>query len=65
MLPSTMYDKLKTWSIPKRYVVVIMVFTGYANIFYLHTNLAMAVVQMTSPKNVTDQDGNVEFVSFY
>ncbi|XP_065218699.1 vesicular glutamate transporter 3-like isoform X2 [Planococcus citri] len=46
--------------IPKRYVVLFMIFIGYANMFYLHSNLGMAVVEMTSVKNITHLNGTVE-----
>ncbi|XP_065208371.1 vesicular glutamate transporter 3-like isoform X1 [Planococcus citri] len=46
--------------IPRRYVIVVMIFIGYANMFYLHSNLAMAVVEMTSVKKITLQNGTIE-----
>ncbi|XP_065208345.1 vesicular glutamate transporter 3-like [Planococcus citri] len=53
------YKHLAKFRVPKRFVIVAMVFFGYGNIFYLHTNLAMAVVEMTSSKNYSDTNGNV------
>ncbi|XP_065208346.1 vesicular glutamate transporter 2-like [Planococcus citri] len=45
---------------PKRYVIVLLVLIGYVNMFYLHTNLGMAVVEMTTLKNVTLEDGSTQ-----
>ncbi|XP_065206253.1 vesicular glutamate transporter 3-like [Planococcus citri] len=50
----------KCISIPKRYIIVGMVFVGYTIMFYLHSNLGMAVVEMTTKKNITLQNGTVE-----
>lgn len=58
-----MQEKSTKWMIPKRYVIVAMVFTGFVNMFYLHTNLGMAVVEMTTLKNVSLADGSRELVS--
>ena len=50
-------------TIPKRYIIVAMVFIGYADIYYLHSNLSMAVVEMTTVKNITHENGTIEQVS--
>ncbi|XP_065208315.1 sodium-dependent phosphate transport protein 3-like isoform X2 [Planococcus citri] len=48
--------------IPKRYVIVLMVFLGYVNFYYLHTNLGMAVVHMTSSRKITYSNGTVQLI---
>ncbi|XP_065208365.1 vesicular glutamate transporter 2-like isoform X2 [Planococcus citri] len=52
--------KISEFKIPKRYIIVTMVFIGYANMFYLHSNLGMAVVEMTSVKNINLQNGTID-----
>ncbi|XP_065208295.1 vesicular glutamate transporter 3-like [Planococcus citri] len=52
-------QKLIPCKIPKRYVIVTMVFIGYVNFYYLHTNIGMAVVDMTSNKKITLQNGTI------
>ncbi|XP_065208370.1 sialin-like [Planococcus citri] len=47
-------------SIPKRYIISLMVFIGYSNITFLHTNLSMAVVEMTAIRNISNHDGSYE-----
>lgn len=49
--------------IPKRFIIVMMVFIGYANMFYLHSNLGMAVVEMTTVKNIILENGTIQKVS--
>ncbi|XP_065208298.1 vesicular glutamate transporter 3-like [Planococcus citri] len=44
---------------PKRYLIVIMVFIGYVIFFGLHTNIGMAVVAMTSPRNISTPNGTI------
>lgn len=51
------------WNVPKRYVIVVMVFFGYSHFFYLHTNIGMVVVDVTSLKDVVLENGTVERVS--
>ncbi|XP_065208367.1 vesicular glutamate transporter 2-like [Planococcus citri] len=46
--------------VPKRYAIVFMIFLGYAIMTCLHTNLAMTVVEMTTLKNVSNQNGYSE-----
>lgn len=58
-----MLRKLSIREVPKRYVIVLMIFIGYANMTYLHTNLGMAVVEMTTQKNVSVQAGYTDLVS--
>ncbi|XP_065208294.1 vesicular glutamate transporter 3-like [Planococcus citri] len=45
--------------IPKRYVIVLLAFFGYINMYCLRTNLSMAIVQMTSQKNITLENGTI------
>ena len=59
-----MFERFSKYRVPKRFIIVAMVFFGYGNIFYLHTNLAMAVVEITSLRNITDPTGNTTLVSF-
>ena len=40
-----------------------MVFVGATGMTYLHTNISMAVVEMTTLKNVSDNEGHNELVS--
>lgn len=47
--------------IPKRYVIVLLAFFGYINMYCLRTNLSMAIVQMTSGHNITLANGTIEY----
>ncbi|KAK7471778.1 hypothetical protein BaRGS_00035600 [Batillaria attramentaria] len=46
----TMDDGSRWWSVPKRYLVALMAFLGFANIYALRVNLSVAIVSMTSNK---------------
>ncbi|XP_072381504.1 sialin-like [Diabrotica undecimpunctata] len=47
---------LKIWYL-KRYIVAILAFFGFMNIYSLRSNLSIAIVDMTSLKNVSLQNG--------
>ncbi|XP_059617450.1 sialin-like [Phlebotomus argentipes] len=53
-------DKI-TWQFWKarRYVVVLMAFLGFFNVYSLRVNLSVAIVAMTETKNVTMENGTV------
>ncbi|XP_065208308.1 sodium-dependent phosphate transport protein 4-like [Planococcus citri] len=51
-----------TGNFSKRYVIVGMVFVGYTIFFVTHANVGMAVVAMTSSKNITGPDGVIEVI---
>lgn len=55
-----MHQKILPWKIPKRFIIVAMVFIGYIHFFYLHTNISMVVVDMTSAKTIPHENGTVE-----
>ncbi|XP_076438651.1 sialin-like [Babylonia areolata] len=40
--------RFKLWPIPKRYVIAVLAFLGFANIYALRVNLSVAIVSMTS-----------------
>jgi len=45
--------------VPKRFTVAAFTFLGFSILFYLRANLSIALVEMTSSKNVTE--GNVTY----
>lgn len=45
---------------PKRYIVASNTFIGFVIMYYLRTNLSLAIVEMTSKKNITI--GNEVFI---
>ncbi|GAB0099705.1 hypothetical protein DMENIID0001_155920 [Sergentomyia squamirostris] len=53
-------DKI-TWMFWKkrRYVVVLMAFLGFFNVYSLRVNLSVAIVAMTEKKNITLENGTV------
>ncbi|XP_065208302.1 sialin-like [Planococcus citri] len=52
--------KLFKCNILKRQIIVFMIFMGYSNITILHTNLSMAVVDMTSLKKISSSQNSSE-----
>lgn len=43
----------------KRYIVVLMAFFGYFNVYTLRVNLSVAIVAMTEPQNITFTNGTM------
>lgn len=43
-------DGSRWWVVPKRYLVALLAFLGFANIYALRVNLSVAIVSMTSNK---------------
>ena len=51
--------------LPKRYVLLLMLFLGFAVIYSLRVNINVAIVAMVNNKTVMGKDGKIEvFVSF-
>lgn len=52
--------------LPKRYVLLLMLFLGFAVIYSLRVNINVAIVAMVNNKTVMGKDGKIEvFVSFF
>lgn len=54
-----------TWrwsSFPRRYLIAILAFFGFFNIYSLRVNLSIAIVAMTENKTITHIDGTIEHV---
>lgn len=45
----------------QRYIVVLLAFFGFFNVYSLRVNLSVAIVAMTENRTVTDADGNVSY----
>lgn len=48
----------------KRYIVTFLTFCGFIILYILRTNLSIVIVDMTSSRNVTLENGTVLKVSF-
>lgn len=48
------YVETKPFWRKRRYLVVLMGFFGFFNVYSLRVNLSVAIVAMTEPKNVTE-----------
>lgn len=51
--------------IPKRYLIAILGFLGFANIYALRVNMSVAIVSMTSNKTFRTANGSVIIVSYF
>lgn len=45
----------------QRYIVVLLAFFGFFNVYSLRVNLSVAIVAMTENRTVTDADGNISY----
>lgn len=45
----------------QRYIVVLLAFFGFFNVYSLRVNLSVAIVAMTENRTVVDADGNVSY----
>ncbi|EEB16556.1 sialin, putative [Pediculus humanus corporis] len=45
------------WYYPRRYVVALMAFLGFCNVYAMRVNLSVAIVAMTTNKTVTNETG--------
>lgn len=53
-----------TWgSFPRRYLIAILAFFGFFNIYSLRVNLSIAIVAMTENRTITHSNGTIEYVS--
>lgn len=48
----------------RRYVVVVMAFLGFMNLYLTRVNLSVAIVAMTENRTVVGEDGSVAFVGW-
>ncbi|PSN50732.1 Vesicular glutamate transporter 2 [Blattella germanica] len=53
------------FSIPRRYVVAIMAFLGFCNLYALRVNLSVAIVAMTANYSYTLENGTVKYTQDY
>lgn len=47
----------------RRYILVLMAFLGFLNMYTTRANLSVAIVAMTENRTVVQPDGSVQFVS--
>lgn len=52
----------KIWK-HKRYIISILAFFGFMNVYALRTNLNIAIVDITAYKNITLEDGTTILVN--
>lgn len=45
----------------QRYIVVLLAFFGFFNVYSLRVNLSVAIVAMTENRTVVDADGNISY----
>ena len=50
---------VKCGLLPKRYLLAILSFFGFLNVYALRVNLSVALVAMVSNRTVTDSSGNI------
>ena len=48
--------------LPKRYLLAILSFFGFLNVYALRVNLSVALVAMVSNKTMTDAVGNIHII---
>lgn len=49
----------------RRYLVVLMAFLGFVNIFTLRINLSVGIVAMTENRTVEHEDGSVTYEKYF
>lgn len=55
-----------TWmSFPRRYLIAIMAFFGFFNIYSLRVNLSIAIVAMTENRTTIHANGTIGYVRLY
>lgn len=50
---------VKCGLLPKRYLLAILSFLGFLNVYALRVNLSVALVAMVSKRTITDPNGNI------
>lgn len=60
----TYHETLSFWR-KKRYLIVLLAFFGFFNVYALRVNLSVAIVAMTENRTVEHSDGSVTYEKFF
>lgn len=62
MKPETVPLSWKFWQ-KRRYIVVLMAFCGFFNVYSLRVNLSVGIVAMTENRTIHYENGTIGYVS--